>query len=288
MKNAWIFLFLVACSSSPVLTENLVDYNYASPTRRYELPSILKEVSGLVVKDSLTVVCVQDELGVLYDYSLSTKNIVAETDFAEPGDFEGIAKVKGDYWVLRSDGVLFRVSLIKNNHVIESFSTQIPADNNEGLCYDSKNNRLLIACKGKIGKGKELKDKRRIYAFDLNTKVLSEEPVYDFDLAEVIGYVKKEELNVPTREKKKEDVPVIRFRISAIGIHPITGELYVLSSADHMLLIYSASGQLLEVNLLDEEMYNKPEGISFFENGDLLITNEGQDKHPTLFLLNYK
>lgn len=288
MKNVWIFLFLVSCSSSPVLTENLVDYNYLSPTRRYELPSILKEVSGLVVKDSLTVVCVQDELGVLYDYSLSKKNIVAETDFAEPGDFEGIAKVKDDYWVLRSDGVLFRVSPAKNNHVIESFPTQIPADNNEGLCYDAKNNRLLIACKGKIGKGKELKDKRRIYAFDLNAKVLSEEPVYDFDIAEVIDYVKKRELNVLTREKKKEDVPVIRFRISAIGIHPITGELYVLSSADHMLLIYNVSGQLLEVNLLDEEMYNKPEGISFFENGDLLITNEGQDKHPTLFLLNYK
>jgi uncharacterized protein YjiK len=288
MKNAWIFLFLVACSSSPVLTENLVDYNYSSPTRRYELPAILKEVSGLVVKDSLTVVCVQDELGVLYDYSLSKKNIVAETDFSEPGDFEGIAKVGSDFWVLRSDGVLFRVSPIKNNNVIESFPTEIPADNNEGLCYDAKNNRLLIACKGKVGKGKELKDKRRIYAFDLTTKVLSEEPVYDFDIAEVVAYVKKEELNVPTREKKKEDVPVIRFRISAIGIHPITGELYVLSSADHMLLIYSASGQLLEVNLLDEEMYNKPEGISFFDNGDLLITNEGQDKQPTLFLLNYK
>lgn len=288
MKNVWIFLFLVSCSSSPVLTENLVDYNYSNPTRRYELPSILTEVSGLVVKDSLTVVCVQDELGVLYDYSLSKKIIVAETDFAEPGDFEGITKVQDDYWVLRSDGVLFRVSPIKNNHVIESFPTQIPADNNEGLCYDAKNNRLLIACKGKIGKGKELKDKRRIYAFDLNTKVLSDEPVYDFDIAEVVDYVKREDLKVPTREKKKEEIPVIRFRISAIGFHPITGELYVLSSADHMLLIYSASGQLLEVNLLDEEMYNKPEGISFFENGDLLITNEGQDKQPTLFLLNYK
>lgn len=259
-----------------------------NPTRRYELPSILNEVSGLVVKDSATVVCVQDELGVLYDYSLKKKEISAETNFAEPGDFEGITKVNSDYWVLRSDGVLFRITPKEKNNLIESFSTQIPADNNEGLCYDAKNNRLLIACKGKIGKGKELKDKRRIYAFDLSTMTLSDEPVYDFEIAEVVAYVEREDLNVPKREKKKQEIPVIRFRISAIGIHPISGELYVLSSADHMLLIYNASGQLLEVNLLDEEMYNKPEGISFFENGDLLISNEGQDKHPTLFLLNYK
>ena len=30
------------------------------------------------------------------------------------------------------------------------------------------------------------------------------------------------------------------------------------------------------------------EGITFFENGDMLITNEGQDRKPTLFRFNYK
>jgi hypothetical protein len=68
----------------------------------------------------------------------------------------------------------------------------------------------------------------------------------------------------------------------------LTGDLYILSSADHMLMIYNAAGQLQQAMLLPKEMYNKPEGISFFSNGDLLITNEGQDKHPTLFRLNYK
>jgi hypothetical protein len=28
-------------------------------------------------------------------------------------------------------------------------------------------------------------------------------------------------------------------------------------------------------------MFNKAEGIAFFENGDMLITNEGQDNKPT-------
>lgn len=288
MKNGWILLLLMACSTAPVLTEDPQGYNFETPSKKYTLPSILTEVSGLVVNDSLTVVCVQDELGVLYDFSLKSGVIQQETEFAEPGDFEGITKVNDVFWVLRSDGVLYSVSSLKNDRKIESYPTGIPADNNEGLCYDSKNNRLLIACKGKIGKGRELKDKRRIYAFDLATKRLSDEPIYDFDISEVIDYVKRLELDVPTKAKKKEDIPIIRFRISAIGIHPLTGDLYILSSADHMLMIYNAAGQLQQAILLPKEMYNKPEGISFFSNGDLLITNEGQDKHPTLFRLNYK
>ena len=271
-----------------MMTEKLVDYTYDDPNRKYELPEILTEVSGVTVKDSLTVVCVQDELGVLYDFSLKKGAITQEKEFSEPGDFEGITKVKDDFWVLRSDGVLYRVFGSQEHQEVESFPTNIPADNNEGLCFDPKHNRLLIACKGKIGKGKDLKDKRRIYAFDLSTKLLSEEPVYDFVIAEVAEYVTKQDFDVPTKGKKRKEVPIIRFRISAIGIHPITGDLYVLSNADHMLLIYSEAGKLIAVNLLDKELYNKPEGISFFENGDLLITNEGQDKQPTLFRLDYK
>ena len=278
----------MACSTAPVLTEDPQGYNFETPSKKYTLPSILTEVSGVVVNDSLTVVCVQDELGVLYDFSLKSGVIQQETEFAEPGDFEGITKVNDVFWVLRSDGVLYSVSSLKNDRKIDSYPTGIPADNNEGLCYDSKNNRLLIACKGKIGKGRELKDRRRVYAFDLTTKSLSDEPIYDFDISEVIDYVKRLELDVPTKAKKKEDIPIIRFRISAIGIHPLTGDLYILSSADHMLMIYNAAGQLQQAILLPKEMYNKPEGISFFSNGDLLITNEGQDKHPTLFRLNYK
>jgi hypothetical protein len=288
MKNGWILLFLTACSTAPVLTEEPQGYDFESPSKKYELPSILMEVSGVAVNDSITVVCIQDELGVLYDFSLKNGAIQSETMFANPGDFEGITKVNDVFWVLRSDGLLYSVSSLNEDRKIASFYTGIPADNNEGLCFDSKNNRLLIACKGKIGKGRELKDKRRIYAFDLTTKTLSEEPIYDFDISEVIDYVKRLELDVPTKDRKKDDVPIIRYRISAIGIHPITGDLYILSSADHMLLIYNSAGRLLQVKLLNRELYNKPEGISFFSNGDLLITNEGQDKHPTLFRLNYK
>lgn len=39
--------------------------------------------------------------------------------------------------------------------------------------------------------------------------------------------------------------------------------------------------------LLNPLVFNKPEGITFFENGDMMISNEGQHKKPTLLRFNY-
>lgn len=37
-------------------------------------------------------------------------------------------------------------------------------------------------------------------------------------------------------------------------------------------------GNLEYIEQLDPIMFNKAEGITFYDNGDMLITNEGQDK----------
>jgi hypothetical protein len=47
------------------------------------------------------------------------------------------------------------------------------------------------------------------------------------------------------------------------------------------------NGDVLDVEALDPLIFNKPEGISFNEKGDMLITNEGQDKKPTALIFKY-
>ncbi|MBK9544220.1 MAG: hypothetical protein IPO49_18210 [Bacteroidetes bacterium] len=56
---------------------------------------------------------------------------------------------------------------------------------------DTDNNRLLVACKSKLGKGAEFKDKRVIYGFDLSTKKLSSEPVFSFDIATIKAFAQE-------------------------------------------------------------------------------------------------
>jgi hypothetical protein len=297
----FLFSLLVAgCDDAPGNAETVSEvrekkyqtgYNLTAPDRRFILPDTLREISGHTGIDSTTLACVQDENGIVFIYDVVNNKIKKQFTFNIDGDYEGITRVGKTMYILRSDGTLFEISDYESkNFKLNSYVTGIPADNNEGLCYDADNNRLLIACKGKIGKGREYKDKRAIYGFDLATKELSDEPAFDFDLEAINAFAANKDIDIPVKEKKKgpPKAPSIKFRTSAIGIHPFTKKLYLLSAADHMLFVFDMEGNVEHIELLDEVMFNKAEGITFFENGDMLITNEAQDKKPTLLRFNYQ
>jgi uncharacterized protein YjiK len=282
---------VLSCNTTVPVKVNKTGYDFKNPDQKLILPENLHEVSGITSIDSTTAACIQDENGILFLYDIVLGKVKEEFTFHIDGDYEGIARVQDTLYVLQSDGTLFEISdYTSQQSQLTEHSTGIPANNNEGLCYDANNNRLLIACKGKIGKGKEFKDKRVIYGFDLATKKLSDEPIFDFDLQTIKDFALLHELDIPERTKKKGKVtePIIKFRTSAIAIHPYTNQLYVLSAADHLLFVFEMNGKLIHIEALNEEMFNKAEGIIFFENGDLFITNEGQDKKPTLLRFNFK
>jgi uncharacterized protein YjiK len=267
-------------------------YDLTRPTTTAVLPDTLHEVSGLTDIDLHTVACVQDENGVIFFYDLEKRGIVRQFQFHLDGDYEGITRIGKVIYILRSDGTVFGVENYEDpNFILHTYTTGIPAANNEGLCHDPVNDRLLIACKSKLGKGHEFKDKRAIYGFDLKTKTLNERPVFEFDVQKMREYAEQHKIDLPTRTKGKNggtEEPILKFRASAIGVHPIRKQLYVLSAADHLFFIFDLEGKLMYMEPLDPKVFNKAEGITFMENGDMLITNEGQDHKPTLLRFNYR
>ena len=282
-------LVLTACTSVTSSNNPTVEgYNLRSPDKTLILPEILKEVSGVTYIDESTIACIQDENGILFIYDIANGRIKGQYNFNIDGDYEGITLVDRTMYILRSDGVLFEIADYKaKDFSLKTYVTGIPANNNEGLCYDKDNKRLLIASKSKIGKGPEFKDKRFIYAFDLNKKKLAQEPVFSFDVQVIKEFAQEKKLNLPEKSRKSGTVPVLKFFPSAICIHPVTKNLFLLSAADHMLFIFKPDGTLEHIEVLDHKIFNKSEGITFFSNGDMLITNEGQNEKPTLLRFNY-
>ncbi|MDF2436263.1 MAG: hypothetical protein K0Q95_639 [Bacteroidota bacterium] len=282
-----LFIFVAARNDSD---ENTRHYNLNTPSSSTVLPDILMEVSGLTYLGPNTIACVQDENGVIFNYDLLKSEISKQYRFNIDGDYEGITKVDKNLFVLRSDGVLFEISDYDSpKSRMTTYTTGIPALNSEGLCYDKDNNRLLIAVKGKTAKGPESKDKRVIYGFDLKTKKLSASPVFDFDVQKIKQFAIENKINLPIKVKKQGQIsePVLRFATSEICIHPISKKLYLLSAADHLFMIFDLKGNLEHMEPLDPVLFNKAEGLTFAENGDMMITNEGQYKKPTLLLFRY-
>lgn len=287
MKFFFFLLVSLGLDSTPLLT----GYNFNEPVSKDVLPVVLHEISGLAIVDPNTIACIQDENGILFFYDTKTHKIKREIAFGLNGDYEGITLVDKSLFILRSDGVLFEIKNFSSaKFSIKTYATQVPALNNEGLCYDAANDRLLIGAKGRINKDPLYKDQRIIYAFDLKTKSLNKKPVFQLNINDINISAKLDGFNFTKRKDKKGNVIEVGLKLntSEIAIHPVTKQLYVLSATDHCLFIFNMNGKLETITRLNPNIFNKAEGLSFFANGDLMISNEGQEHQPTLLRFNYQ
>jgi hypothetical protein len=298
MKAYYILLFLalnilfrdIQSDKDHIKKVGPINYNLSSPDKIYVLPGALKEVSGITEIDSTSIACVQDENGILFIYDLLNEKIKNQYPFYNNGDYEDIARVDKTVFILRSDGVLFEIKNFESaNPTTESYSTGILAGDNEGLCFDRKAFRLLLAPKSTPGKDSQNKENRFIYAFDLKSKKLIEKPVYIFDLKVIEKFAAKNRIKVPTKNGKeghKKD-PDIEFRPSSIGIHPFTNQLFILSGMEKLLFVFDMNGEIEFIEWLNPELFIQPEGITFLKNGDILISNDIKKKKPTILRFNY-
>ena len=264
-----------ACINKEISGYNQPKYRLTRPDRTYEMPEILEEISGIAVLNETDILCIQDEAGIVFRYNIKKEKLSGMYRFTDVGDFEDITVQDEMVNVLRSDGTVFNLSLIHYTGESESKTLPLNCMDMEGLYYDRPTNKLLIACKDKLIDGESSKR----YIFSLNTNNPAQPKVeFIIDLKEINTCFNKQ---YPGAEAKK-----IKLNPSAISIHPVTREIYVLSASDRLLAVY-AKNKLKAVYPLPKELFYKPEGISFNKNGDLYIASEGNKKGDVGGLVHY-
>jgi len=72
-----------------------------------------------------------------------------------------------------------------------------------------------------------------------------------------------------------------------MAFHPKTGKLFLLSSADQLLFVLNMNNEIEYIERLNPDLFKQPEGITFMENGDMFISNEGKKKSATLVRFKY-
>jgi DNA-binding beta-propeller fold protein YncE len=192
-------------------------------------------------------------------------------------------------YAVNSDGVVYEVKDFKKSGKSNAvkFSTPFTGKNNiESLAYDPQKNRLLIAPKDK---GLDNDKDREIYELDLKTRKLNNTPVYSISLKQIEDYFKGDALE----ESSKKFLKVIGnknlnevFRPSALGIHPVSHEIYVLSSINNLVAVLAPTGTLRKIIELQGPEFLQPEGLAFAPNGQLYISNEGKGGKANIIRLN--
>jgi hypothetical protein len=257
-------------------------YDLENPDLRDKLPRRLEEVSGVTAISSTKVACVQDEDGIVFIYDLEQQAVTRKIPFGPDGDYEELVLAEDALFVLRSDGVLYELRDWSDQLRVTTHDLGIPARDSEGLGFDSRQRRLLIAPKRQPGAGRAAKNTRPVFAFDLTQKRLLPEPVFEFDVHQLRSFADARGLKIPKQRDKKGKKRLLRFLPASIAVHPSTREIFVLSGVDRVLASFARRGAVTGYALLDRDLFRQPEGIAFLPNGDMVVTNEGDGKKATL------
>ncbi len=228
------------------------------------------EVSGNTWIDKNHLILIEDLNPNLYYVKFDDKTAMLEktVPFAETEkdkvDIEDVTIVDNVVYALWSHGALYKINNWQNKPEVEKIKTGLSKDNNtEGLCFDPVTKFLLIACKDNPGTGVD--SEKAVYSFDIEKSQLNEKPfmvIHPNDFKSITG-------------------GALSFNPSAIAVHPITHDIYMLTTRDNKgMAVFTHEGVLKSYQSIDKELMEQPEGICFNPQGKLIISSEGKKGSP--------
>ncbi len=217
------------------------------PFKIVALEHKLDEISGLAFDQDYKLLSVNDEEGIIYTIDFQNGKIIDELKFKDEGDFEGIERLGEFYFVLESDGDLFKIDSKGNRKKYDLFEQK--KFEFEGLCKLDDTN-LLIACKHHEKKSKE--DYIWIFQYNLEKEELEEAPFL----------------------KLKREQKLKHFRPSGICYSFSEQKLMIVSGVSQQILIVDMKNQKWNVKDLNKLELSQAEGIAIDQVGNVIISTE--------------
>lgn len=261
-----LFTFmLLGMGCNPAGEQNVLtkEYDLTKP-EVFNMPETLKEISGVTFNKGKSDVfyAVQDEEGKVFH--LTWKNQAHKyTTFAGKGDFEDIAILKDQVVVLKSNGSLFSFPFTETQLTqttkTKEYKGLLPKGEYEGMFGDEALGKIYVLCKNCAG---DIPDKSVSgYVLDVGSSVQKSGGfILNVDeIKEIAGKIKK------------------RFQPSALAKNPLTGDWFILSSMNKLIVVTDKNWKPKQFYPLADNNFKQPEGITFDKLGNLFISNEGDE-----------
>ncbi len=299
--------FLLSCkaqkpTASPEFTLKSGNeiYSFDTPDRTFDLPESLREISGLTLSpDGQELCAINDEYGIIYFIDKKIGGVTRELKFHKNGDYEGIETVGKSIFIVKSTGTVYKIDDIEKDSVTFKKGKYLLKKENdtEGLGYDAKNNQLLFACKGRacLHNGCTIAGcltKKSVYRMDMNRNRVAKKPAFDITTEAVTNFLKKNKPELAENNFEDfidKDDGHLHFHPSALAVHPLSEDIFILSSKGKTVIVLNPDGEIKWIEKLDKRIHRQPEGIAFDKDGTMYISNEGKkEKKGKIYVFNYR
>ncbi|HRO41996.1 MAG TPA: SdiA-regulated domain-containing protein [Flavipsychrobacter sp.] len=242
--------------------ENPEGYDLNNPMV-IKLPIELDEISGVAYYPPDTCVfAIVDEDGVLYKIFLNRPKQIEKWPFGNKSDYEDLVLLDSSFYVLSSKGNIsaFRF-LSKDTLAFQEYPLTTIGSGNEFeiLYYDKTQQKIVMICKDC-----DADKKHHLSSFTFNPSSNQyDNSRFIIDVTRIAALAGEEK---------------IKFKPSAAAIHPLTGDLYIISSVNLLLVVADQNGTAKKVYKLARGTFKQPEGLTFTPEGDMIISNEAADQ----------
>lgn len=228
----------------------------------FNLPTELKEVSGLAVAGPDSIFTHDDEFAIVYELRLSDGRMLRAFALGDPtleGDFEGIAAADGKVYLVTSDGLVYAVEPGGHGDRVpyRVYDSGIgPRCEVEGLSQAPAPGELLLLCKRFRNDSEEAR--LEIYRWKFGAERAEREPFLSLALDSLLG-----------------EAESVDFRPSGIEWVPQSGQLHIVSSRNRLLVTIDPEGTLIETRRFNKSRHPDTEGITLMPDGRLVLADEG-------------
>ena len=256
-------------SDKSVITSGDFQYDVYSFEKNYKLPGRLQEISGLAYWKENILLCVEDENGRLYLYDHAKEEIIQEIKFGKKGDYEGVTQSENIAYVIRSTGKLFYFNIEDEPDVMKVDLPFKSSNDLEGITKGHKKDEFYIVCKQNPELLENGVEGRAVYTYNVKKDKVKTRPYIHLTSDSFKDEIKKAGLN-PSKH--------MPFLPSGIAVHPITEDVFLISSVGRLLIVLNKSGSIVSMAPLKRSFYRQPEGICFDNEGNMFISSEGRGK----------
>jgi hypothetical protein len=263
VSTALFIISIFGCKSSAKEEKTISSYNLEKPDKFF-MPESLLEISGITFYKgkSDTVYAIQDEQGRLFRLPWGVKKQY-NAKFGKQSDYEDVTIVNNQVLVLKSNGSLFSFpfadAVYSEIDSVKEWKQALPEGEYEGMYGDETTGKVYIICKN----CPEDNSKNLVSGYILQSgDSVHQAGTFQVDVNQIKSFTGKVKRG---------------FRPSALAKNPVTSEWFILSAVNKLLVVTDSNWKIKETCFLNGNTFNQPEGIAFDTEGNLYISNEGDD-----------
>ncbi len=255
-------------------------FDLIHPESVMSLPMGINAFTDFVIMDSTHLICLDDQIGGVLVYDLISNKSQGYLPTGIDSKITEVTKIDSTIILVDEKMDLHFLLPPYDSSSITTESLREKSWISSGMCLHEQTKRLFFVAESDIEN--EVQN-HLIYTFNLNQRKLSERPLFEIKPEDIELFAISNNISLPSNrlDDHGDTVEFFSFKPDVIAVHPKTNDIYVLSCVDRSLAVYNQFGQVVNFTTLSQELFSQPKAMTFFPNGDLLLTNSDL-KNPSV------